>query len=258
MMVIRGWLLAFLLAIPLVGEGATLHTIIIADTLDFSLGPFCQVSFNALQVEAKRIAYYTDLQPRFYCYDGDKMALSPCLDKIKHLDVAPDDVILLFYLGHGYRQSHRNHDTPWPYLYFFCDRKSYSFDALTTLLKSKQPHLLVAVADTCNAIVSPTPELPVAAARMRAPSSNDRSLQINYKTLFLETSGTIIASSAKPNEYAWYNQNGGCFTQQLLKELQLEMHLIPGNADWHRLFESTCHALEQLQHPQYHLETHKL
>ena len=76
-------------------------------------------------------------------------------------------------------------------------------------------------------------------------------IKANYRKLFLETSGVIVASSSHPGEFSWaWIDRGSCFTLAFLNCLEKEVRQADGT-EWAIIFEGATRKVEDLQMPQY-------
>jgi len=140
----------------------------------------------------------------------------PLADYLKDLKCRQDDMVFLYFSGHGYR-THNKVSSPWPNLYLTKDEKAVDFKDICKVLQDKKPRLFIALADCCNNIL-PEGEVPLEPVLpMKGQKISDT--QKNFHRLFLKTSGTIIISSTLPGEFSWCTPRGGLFTAAFLKAI---------------------------------------
>ena len=168
-----------------------------------------------------------------------------------------------FYTGHGYRYDDK--ESPWPHLLISIEDQGIDHAIITEILESKNPKLLFSLVSSCNktlnrivkSIHPHEQQLYLAALNtFQEEPSPLSSLQANYRKLFLNTSGTIISSSATPGQYSYRNRNTGTLYLNALLDSLHESALAP-ESDWNAIFDSTIKKTIDLtngrQTPQYAL-----
>ncbi len=183
----------------------TLHAIILADTDDRTIGKSTAIDLQKITKLAQKIQYYTGLKLNDHQIYGNKLTYDGVMTILENLPVKANDVVLFYYAGHGYNPGNGE---KWPRMHL----KDYDLplSAVFEEIQQKAPRLFLVIADTCNKhssgklILSQTREI-----------ENQQTQPRNYKRLFLDSRGYIIASGAKPGQYSWSNsQTGGFFTSQ--------------------------------------------
>ncbi len=182
--------------------GATLHAILVGDTNDRKLGTAMQANINNVYDELRKISDLTELELNITMTSGKSAKRKHVLRQIKELDIQPDDTVIAYFSMHGYRTSTKT--TTWPNLFFGEEYNGVSFDYILKTIKDKNPRLLIAMADSCN-VYFPTDKVDTFGSLMAFGFGNFLTdlEKNNYKKLFLESSGVIIASGAVPGTVAW-------------------------------------------------------
>lgn len=192
---------------------ADLHFILFADTNDTAIGTI--EDYNNSVVWAQTIADNTGLTLQLHAYKGADVTIDKTREVIDGLVSGPDDVIYFLYSGHGGNPDHRK----WPVLYYttttFGD--DVSFDEVVEALQAKQPRLLVVLADCCNNFLGAAGVTgPAAPAGLSSPLG-----QANFKRLFVDFQGTVLASGASPGQYSLGGSGyGGVFTNNFMATVQ--------------------------------------
>jgi Caspase domain len=223
------------LAILLLAGGlnaANLHTIIICDTHADNIGDSVEADLNRVRAEMHRAAYYTKLNVRETLFIDDEVD-GGILSWLNDYSIADNDVVFLFFSGHGYRTDSKE-DNVWPNLYFTPANRGIDFYQLTQIIKEKQPKLLIAIADCCNNVLPEAYAPPLLKDHSYALSYRKPNMKNNYEKLFLHTYGSIIASSSIPGQYSWGTKSGGLFTLALFDSLNHEVNSF--NPTWNVLF----------------------
>ncbi|NGX57292.1 MAG: hypothetical protein K940chlam3_00182 [Chlamydiae bacterium] len=237
---------------PISSEAATLHAFLVLDTQAENIGDGVKVNEKNMLNAIQKIGDYTDLELNIVTFKG-KEANSSFIDKIEKTEIDADDVVLFFWSGHGYRTLLKDwYKNPWP-SFSFHNQWWAGMDLLdiTKYLESKNPRLVIALAETCNSYTPIAP--PMYSVASRAGYVNIRS---NYQRLFLESSGTIIASSSKPGQYSWINRTkGGHFVNAFISSLNHEVSFAK-DPKWESVMKKTKDNVKSLklgtkQVPQY-------
>lgn len=233
-------------------DAANLHTIIICDTHADNIEDSVEADLDRVRAEMHRAAYYTKLNVReklFIDYQVDGRVLS----WLKDYPIERDDVVFLFFSGHGYRTDSKDNNI-WPNLYFTPANRGVDFYHLTQILNEKHPKLLIAIADCCNNVLPEAYAPPLMKDSSLALSFRKPKVKNNYEKLFLHSYGTVIASSSIPGQYSWGTKSGGLFTLALFESLNHEVNSF--NPSWELLFTramTTVIDRDIGQNPQYEL-----
>jgi hypothetical protein len=176
---------------------------------------------------------------------------SQILDKLQNIEVKPDDVLFFYYSGHGYRDSDKT--SPWPNLVISLEDLGVDFQTITTILKEKNPRLLLAMANSCNKSVSQKIEL----LKKGIDFTSKERIQENYKKLFLDQAGAVISSSSLPGQYSYRRpETGTLYLEAFLAALHEEVK--GKEAHWESIFKQTVKKTLELskgkQKPQYELD----
>ena len=156
---------------------------------------------------------------------------------VSSIEVNPMDTVFLFYFGHGTRVDENSH---FPILK---TKQDVKYTTLLNILLEKNPRLLIAIADACN---TPTDfsesSLPVVTQIANPDFSKVGTPEMAnaYLRLFVEATGTLIVSSASPNQAAYYDPElGGLYTNLIVNWLkEASKHYRPSwNLGQNQLFQ---------------------
>lgn len=208
------WLALF--AAPNRSIAQTIHAVLVADTKDGSIGTGVAENETNIASFLNNLKTLTELNVASTVIDGANFSCKSIIDSINGLNVAADDAVFFYYAGHGFRRD--GSQTQFPE--FFCGGPrdpTLTLSQAVNMIQSKQPRLVIAIADACNKITEPAP---VIAA---APSIADVDRKGALLRLFKDYRGTLIMSGAIPGEFSWYMTAGaslgGFFTNQLLSAI---------------------------------------
>lgn len=247
------------LFLPMVSHAANLISIVVADTKDHSIGESVKIDFERMQTMMREAAKFTELNPIEIHLEGNDTTPSNLFKKMDELTVAPDDVVVFFFAGHGYHLTSESSTTPWPHLYFSQHGRGLFFEDVIRDLEAKNPRFLLAVADVCNSLI-PDSYAPLRARAARFENRVDDIREHNYKQLFLETSGTVKITGASVSEFAWGGDNGGAFTRSFINSVN-ESVISTGGIDWNLILNKSyiqtaliTSFAPSIQHPYFEME----
>jgi len=188
-----------------------LYTLLLIDEYS-EIAPACFADRIKIEEEAQIIAQKTRMELKLINLPFERSRLIQYLDTFS---VQPEDVILFYFTGHGYRYENQRECEDYPYLFISKERVALSeaglcFGQLSEQLLSKNARLLVSLADCCNNVL-PVEE-PIA--------MSNRGFSEVYKRLFLQTEGYLIASSSLPGQFSYATNNGGYFTNSFLQSIR--------------------------------------
>lgn len=228
-------------------NAASLHAIIVADTLDKNIGRSVAFDLENIQAEVRNIAFYTELELKETIFKDDQVLPSQLLQAIDQLEINEDDVIFFYFSGHGFRTEKKG-ETPWPNLYFCSVDQGIEFDWIGKKLENYHPRLTIMMADACNNFIPK----PIAPPLMRKSIIRESLIKDNYSKLFLECKGILMITSSLAGEFSFATKSGGLFTRAFLQHFHsaLEGH---SEADWFSILEHTSDQIGRRQHPDFRM-----
>ncbi len=143
---------------------------------------------------------------------GTELTCANIRKKVEDLRGNPNDVLILYYAGHGFRRPTDTSMFP----RFYCDstyRTEFSVENAKSILAdpNRLKRMVLIIADTCNDVVRPS-------VRIR-PVSIGRGQGQSYADLFMKYRGNLILAGAKADTLSYYRKDGGLFTNQFLSVL---------------------------------------
>lgn len=200
-------------------EASIIHAIIVGDTNNYSIRESVIKDIANIHTLLIEVAQSTDMQLDTVLIEGDKTLRREVLNNISQMFVEPDDVIVAYFSQHGYRDPDQT--SPWPNLLFSNEQKGLELENIIIRLIEKSPRLLVTLVDACNEVIPDIDSqiIPNIKLDVEKKIYKKRS-QENYSSLFLKSSGVIIASASAPGELAWANPNkGGVMTTAFINSM---------------------------------------
>ncbi len=165
--------------------------------------------------------------------------------KIKtFLTPGPNDIVVFYYSGHGYRKPKDNR--PGPYIDLRVDyKKSYLINSLSMedikeMIVKKGARLNLLLSDCCNAYVTDSNPMVQEQAIPGKKGGFDLDWNVqNCRDLFLSTTPTtILATAAEPYQLAISNPIfGGFFSTFFRNAVETHLSYAKNNVTWTQIFE---------------------
>lgn len=232
-------------------DASTLHTILIGDTMDENIGSTVELDISKMRREMQEVAYYTEMKLNEMLITGPELNHT-IIDRVDALQVEPDDVVFIYYSGHGYRTESEKENL-WPNFYLSAKNQGINQYDLTLRVMAKNPRLILSLADACNNRI-PDSWAPSLVKKRAMPFYNQEAMKRNYCKLFLESSGTIMMSGASPGYYSYCDdRNGGHYTCYFISYLMAQVRDGSTPPDWRLLLDQCNYALWEQQKPQYQI-----
>ncbi len=237
--------------------GATLHSVLVGDTIDEGIGAIRDIA--VMRNQTLTISKRTGLDIREYAYydefDDEPYDIDEVLNGLNTMNVGRDDVVIFQYSGHGYRTEQKDSQSQWPIIFFSENYEGLRLDTIIDIIEEKRPRLALIITDCCNNYIPQDftlPERSLTAKGMK-PYHNDNDIDYKYKQLFLYSSGMIVAAASEVGEHSWGDScNGGVFTKAFFYSLK-EAVSSPWIPDWNSIMENTYHTVQEI-FAQYNLE----
>lgn len=227
-----------------VAAPVTLHLLVVANSLDVSIGPGCEVDRRKLKTEFANIAEALGIQFKSYEVEGKAFAKGQVMAMLDAFQPGANDVVAFFYRGHGFRFS--DQEEAWPMM----SMRYSSFQPLESIAISDVYHRIVGkgarlnliFGDMCNNDIGISQ--PVSNTFTAMQSNLYPSLE-KLRRLFLEAKGNILSVAAKPGEVSWVNNvEGGLYTSSFFEALYKEVGRYSGTGDWNALVNYTIERAE--------------
>jgi len=206
-----------------------MHALIIADTDDEDIG--CDVLCDLKNVShmLDRVEEYTNLELNKMICKGESATAFAFLH-LTSLDIGPDDVVFFYIASRGYLIDTSLLQQILPYAEFTHEPDvGANLHSVATVLKEKNPRLLIGIADICSSIVSmdEAPEYVVSLTQKGEEDDVDHEkIAANYRRLFEESTGSVLVCSASPGQCAAGDDDvGGFFTYCFLEAIDIVVQI---------------------------------
>lgn len=192
---------------------ADVHAIFVIDTDDPNIGDSVRKDMENVEAMLRDAAGRTNMGISVQRFIDRNMTTDRVAAAVRGLDPGPDDMVVFYYSGHGFRT--RLGETRYPALSMEGSPDLELYWVFEELY-NKDPRLLIVMADACNNILpdSMQPSAPEEKSRVEANVTD------NYRALFREASGAVIASSSIPGQYSQALSSGGAYTLEWLAAIQ--------------------------------------
>jgi Caspase domain len=233
-----------------------IRAVLVGDTLDGSIGLGVKANLDHIREFLQVVQTRGEINVSIEQVRDDGFSCKTILATVSKLKVSPDDVVLFYYAGHGFRTG----ATPTKFPDFDCSRSASDPPAgmssvVSRFLKSQKPRLLIAIADACNKEAAPT-----FISRAVPLELTGWDLKFALQRLFLQYKGALLMSGSIPGEYSYYSvveeSLGGYFSNQFMKALYQKINQDGGHVSWEEVAVEAGKAMSiptdppVLQHPQ--------
>lgn len=232
-----------------------IRAVLVGDTLDGSIGLGVKANLDQIREFLQVVQARGEINVSIEQIRDDGFSCKTILATVSKLKVSPDDVILFYYAGHGFRTG----TTPTKFPDFDCRRSASDptagMSGVVSRLLSQKPRLLIAIADACNKEAAPS-----FFSRAGPPELAGPDLKLALRRLFLQYKGALLMSGSIPGEYSYYSvveeSLGGYFSNQLMKALYQKINQNGGHVSWEEVAVEAGKAMSiptdppVLQHPQ--------
>jgi hypothetical protein len=221
--------------------GASLRTIIVADTFAENIQVPCTNDLVNVQKWTNKICDYTGLQlDETLVFDLEATA-DHLFSVLNQMECLPDDTLFFYFTGHGFRTKIKV--TPWPALYLTNSDLGVDLAQVIELLSSKGARLVIAIADCCNNILPLRQAPPI-----KKGTANLSKIKAGYKKLFCQQRGLVAAASSKPGQLSWCYESGALFTLKLMDTLDEEA-ADSKRVCWEDILERVAVSISRFQDP---------
>lgn len=231
-------------------QARTLHALLVYDTLSKDIQSTTLIDQNKINRHLALIQKYTGLHMKTQQLAAQAYTLENVLSSLERIEVESDDVIFFYYAGHGYHPV--NLQSPWPAMVSPKSVAHLPLDTVIALIESKKPAFAIVLADCCNDYLPETDLLMALTQDFSIFSKNH--VQRNYRRLFLEEKGLLVAVGAELGDTSKCNDHlGGFFTHSFFSTLSYAVRNYR-EIDWESILSMTALSIDQYQTPYYEIQ----
>jgi len=225
-------------------EGVTLHALLLSDDTPASgLAEEVHIDIDKVHRLLTVVTKETKMELDITILQGKEAKLFCIKEWIDDLPSSPENIIFLYFAGHGFRTSQSS--GRWPHLVLPNRGETISSNWILEQFKSKEARLSILLSDCCNNVDERF------LLRRKKGLKKEWPLP-GLKKLFLETHGSIVAAASSPGEYAFCTlKQGGIFTDTLVTSLYKACQ--KQNPSWKEIFSRTRATCTPLQTPIFSL-----
>lgn len=229
------------------GQAQTVHAIVVADTTDPILYTACKRDMETMHRQFFQLASAIKYQLSEQVIAGKEFTHKRLNDVIRTLSPGPDDIIFLYYTGHGYNASPRA--GRFPVLYLEKNEKNSQQNPglldIHEMLKAKKARLCITMGDCCNQLIPNMRGRTKKAVKPKPLVLTDDSLNAVYRTLFLNVKGDALIASSRPPEQAYAHPDSGSFYTRSFDEALELASRHNKTVSWEALLRDTQTRLTQ-------------
>jgi hypothetical protein len=206
------------------GYAQTVHAILVADTNDPVLAAVCKRDIDIMHRRFVQVAESINFQLSEQIVAGDSFRSQQLDAVLRRLTPGPDDIIFLYYTGHGYNARARAGRFPvlWLDKPVAASGQNPGLMAIHTTLRAKGARLCITLGDCCNKAVSNMRGMVKKTSSPTALPVATDSVKAAYRQLFLNVTGdALIASSQPPEQSCAHPDSGSFYTRSFDEALDL-------------------------------------
>ncbi len=191
----------------------TIHAILVADTNDPLLYTVCKRDIETMHRQFVQVAAAINYKLSEQIIAGETFSTKRLNDVVRTLKPAPDDILFLYYTGHGYNARQRAGRFP----VMLLDKdaavsgRNPGLLAIHQALTAKHARLCITLGDCCNQLVKNMRGMVKKTVAPKALVLTNDSLNEAYRTLFLNVKGDALIASSQPPQQAYAHPDSGSF-----------------------------------------------
>lgn len=217
---------------------STMHVIIVANTKVSDIGAACKRDLDNLSSEFGGIAKVLGMQYDLQTLYGNSYSKEALVKLVNNFYPKKNDVVVFVYTGHGFRFDNQTDYYPnmdlCPSSYDDPRENYVSVSDVYKEIVAKGARLSLVFSDCCNTKIGAN--LPLINTNTLFSRSNNNFDRSKLQRLFIDASGSLIATAASPGEMSWCGVNGGFFTLSLLESLRSQISAMSTvTPDWDTL-----------------------
>lgn len=223
-------------------NSASLHFVLVANTMDATIGTSCSTDQTNLKNEFRQIANALGVSFKEYITSGYDFSKEKMLTDLKTLKAGNNDIVVFIYRGHGFRW--KNQDSDWPRLDLRnsayatpSESNSVNLSEIYNTIVGKGARLNIILGDCCNSEINQSPVTGNNYLTFQVDNNSDVS---KLRRLFMDSKGTILSAAARKGEVSWASLQGGLYSISFLQSLREEIsYLNSGVSNWDNVLTKT-------------------
>ncbi len=247
-------------ALGLEAQG-TLHLIYSIDQYNQDITKACQVDGENISFTLELLAESAGMPVKKYSYGFSQQ---DTYEFFQNFTCGPDDVVIFFYSGHGFRTE--DDQVAWPLMYYCVENEAPTggeglkscgvpLDWVHKVLINKGPRMSLTIGNSCNNV--PGDEKADKRAQGLKKDKPDEGSEKKMQNLALLTSfsGHIITSGASPGQFAYTNDETGSYFVNELMDVMLDgLFFSDQSTSWASILKKTRDNVQEKkpeQRPQF-------
>jgi hypothetical protein len=226
-------------------QNVNLILLVVANVYDTAIGPACRNDMNNAINFFKKISGFIGIKFRYDTIAGNNYYIKNVKEAIANLNPKPNDIVVFYYTGHGFRIEKDNRQAPYIDLRHKVDRSfkladnSLSMEDIFAMVTKEGARLNLVLADCCNSLLESKNAKADAPAKtkgfeMNWSTENSRELFLNSKP------ASILATAALPGQLATCNNTfGGFFSYFFRASVENHFSFFKNKVTWEQVFEET-------------------
>ena len=216
-------------------EAQTVHALLVIMDADSSIGPAMKVDQYKVERMLTSVSRVYPVKKTVYLSSRNATQGRAVLDWIRRVQPSRDDVVLVYYAGHGGMESNSYRET---YLNL-TDRRLFRYE-LAEAMEKVNCRLKMLITDAC----SNAPRLPIVTSSYAVETVSKG----HIKNLFGQHEGFLHLNAASEGQYSWSHLELGSFFTIALMELISDISDSDrdGFVAWQEVFELTKGVTEEL------------
>ncbi len=226
-----------------VDRNLTLHLLVVANTFDKSIGNACARDMRRTIKFFQELGDFLGIRFQYDTIAGKRYSLTEVEKAIEKLASAgPNDIIVFYYSGHGFRQKDDNRRPPYIDLRPNYDENpnnlnSKSLADIFQSISGMKARFKLVLSDCCNDMsktysVKAKPPSVTKGFSLSGSFRNGADLFLNSKRM------SILATGANPGQRSICNDDfGGFFSYNFLNAIEGQLSFLNSNANWDKITE---------------------
>ena len=238
-----------------------IHLLVVANTNDSAIGASCYKDMTRMVHTFQDLAEFLDIKIYPTTIFGKTYTKKNIEKAIKDLAPGPNDVVIFYYSGHGFRKVDRPKPAKpysrYPFLDFRAkptdDYNVYSMNMqdIFETIRKKGARLNLVLSDCCNYLPQSTNSIGEPMPKPRG--SGLEWVEDNCKTLFLNPDRqSVLATAADVGQFASSNNDfGGFFSYFFKTSMETHFSTLKTNVTWDQVLQEAAKQTDIKAHYTY-------